>query len=387
LNIKEEVSLMKKWLTTIQDSTGISPYIWSIFIILPFYFIFQLSSTFLIVAGILLTIFFYAIYRLAYGSKGWPVYLWTCLLILISCTMTSFFGYVYFAFFLAYFIGNLTNRIAFMTFYIVHLVSLLGTINYHLVLQNEQFLKQLPFVIIIIISSIFLPISIYNRKKHGQLEEQLAFANKRISDLIVQEERQRIARDLHDTLGQKLSLIGLKSDLAGKILIKDPEQARVELKDIQRTARTALNEVRNMVSQMRGIRLKEELVHVKQLLDAAGVQLIQNQKTPLANVSLFVENILSMCLKEAVTNVVKHSGASLCRIEITQTKDEIVISVSDNGKGIVVEEGNVKGNGLLGMRERLEFVNGNLEISSDNGTTIKVKVPNVVKQLEKEVLS
>ena len=145
------------------------------------------------------------------------------------------------------------------------------------------------------------------------MEEQLAFANRRISDLIVQEERQRIARDFHDTLGQKLSLIGLKSDLARKIIEKDPEQARSELKDIQQTARTALNEVRKMVSNMRGIRLKEEINHVKQLLEAAEIELIVEGES-FSKVSLFVENILSMCLKETVTNIVKHSQATTCQI-------------------------------------------------------------------------
>src|SRR5690606_26094106 len=143
---------------------------------------------------------------------------------------------------------------------------------------------------------------------------QLEYANKRIADLVKQEERQRIARDLHDTLGQKLSLIGLKSDLARKLVYKNPEEARNELRHVQQTARTALNEVRNMVSQMRGIRLKEELVRVKQILKAAEIELIIEENCKLSNVSLFLENILSMCMKEAVTNVVKHSKATLCTI-------------------------------------------------------------------------
>ena len=91
---------------------------------------------------------------------------------------------------------------------------------------------------------ILLPVSTYNKNKEDNLQGQLEEANKRISELVKLEERQRISRDLHDTLGQKLSLIGLKSDLANKLITKDPHQARIEIKDVQMTARIALKEVR-----------------------------------------------------------------------------------------------------------------------------------------------
>ncbi|CEH28651.1 histidine kinase [Aneurinibacillus migulanus] len=375
----------KRYIKSLKN-TGISPYIWSVFSILPFYFIFESSSNSEIIVGILLTILFFISYRFAFISKGWSVYLWTCILISISITMTILFHYVYFAFYIAYFNGNIKDRFAFITLYIVHLVSTTISINYNVVLQEQLFLKQIPFIIIIWISVILLPFNIYNRKKQGQLEEQLEDANKRISELVKQEERQRIARDLHDTLGQKLSLIGLKSDLARKLIYKDPEQARSELKDVQQTARTALNEVRKMVSQMRGIRLKEEIVCVKQILEAAQINFVSEQEVTLTNVSLFVENILSMCMKEAVTNVVKHSGASSCYITIQQSWNEIVITVRDDGIGIVADDDLAKGNGLLGMKERLEFVNGRLEIIAQEGTTIIIKVPNVIKQTDREEL-
>jgi len=267
---------------------------------------------------------------------------------------------------------------------VIHLVSTTVTININFIIQDELFLEQLPFIIIIWISVILMPFNIYNRKQREQLEADLAFANKRISDLIVQEERQRIARDLHDTLGQKLSLIGLKSDLARKIMEKDPEQARSELKDIQQTARTALNEVRKMVSNMRGIRLKEEIIRIKQILEAARIKYEIEKDLSLSNVSLFAENILSMCLKEAVTNIVKHSQATTCHVSITQNDNEVAIKVSDDGVGIASEDIFDKGNGLLGMKERLEFVNGNLEVLSENGngTTVIIKIPNVIKQSE-----
>ena len=370
----------------LEKFSGISPYIWSSFSILPFYFIFQSSSTKEIIAGIVLTIIFFFAYRLAFISKKWPVYLWTCILIGISITMTILFQFVYFAFYIAYYNGQIKNRIAFLTLYLIHLAATTISINYNVVLQEKLFLKQLPFVIIIWVSVILLPFNIYNRKKQGQLEEQLEDANKRIAELVKQEERQRIARDLHDTLGQKLSLIGLKSDLARKLIYKDPEQARSELKDVQQTARTALNEVRKMVSQMRGVRLKEEIIRIKQMLQAAQIDLIAEEELTLTNVSPFLENLLSMCLKEAVTNVVKHSKACTCRIAIRQSWNEIWITVQDDGIGIVESQDLAKGNGLLGMKERLEFVNGSLEICSEKGTALIMKVPNIVKQTVKEEL-
>lgn len=375
--------MIKRYMT-FQKNSGISPYIWTILCILPFYFIFQTSSPIKIIVGLILTILFFIFYRIAFISKGWPVYLWTFILIGISITSTSLFSYVYFAFFLSYFIGNIKERITFLTLYFIHLISTSASINFSIVQQDELFLKQLPFVIIIWISVILLPFNIHNKKEMGQLEEKLEDANKRISELVKLEERQRIARDLHDTLGQKLSLIGLKSDLARRLITKDPEQARNELKDVQQTARTALSEVRKMVSSMRGIRLKDEIVRVKQILKAAEIDFEGNQDISIKNVPLLTENILSMCLKEAVNNVVKHSGASSCSISIEQSWKEMVMTIHDNG--VFKSEGDkeLRGSGLLGMKERLEFINGSLELLTKEGTTLVIRVPNDVKPLNKE---
>ncbi|MEG9297748.1 sensor histidine kinase [Mangrovibacillus sp. Mu-81] len=368
----------------IQKSSGISPYIWSIISILPFYFIFQSSSTIEIIVGITLTILFFIFLRLAFLSREWPVYLWTSILIAISITMTIQFNFIYFAFYIAYYNGNIKNRIAFLTLYIIHLVLTTASINYKFVEQEDLFLSQIPFILIIWISVILLPFNIYNRNKQGWLEEKLEDANKRISELVKQEERQRIARDLHDTLGQKLSLIGLKSDLARKLVYKDPEQAKTELKDVQQTARTALSEVRTMVSQMRGIRLEDEIVRIKQILAAAEIELIIDDTSNIPDTSLFLENILSMCLKEAVTNVVKHSGATTCEITVEEHDNELTIKVKDDGIGVQKDQDLSKGSGLRGMEERLDFVNGTLEIISDHGTSLIMRVPKVIKQIDRE---
>jgi two-component system sensor histidine kinase DesK len=219
------------------------------------------------------------------------------------------------------------------------------------------------------------------------LQGQLEDANKRISELVKLEERQRIARDLHDTIGQKLSLIGLKSDLTGKLIDKQPYRARKELSDIQQTARSALKEVRELVTQMRGIRIEDELVRIQQILKAAHIELTIEGDPKLKQISLISENVVSMCLKEAVTNVIKHSGASKCVIKFEPSSTELMVTVHDQGVGLSTVLHASKGNGIRGMRERLEFVNGGLEIVQQEGTMVVIRVPNVSMQSEQEVKS
>ncbi|WP_409252981.1 sensor histidine kinase [Bacillus sp. SCS-153A] len=373
--------MFKRYLA-FQRNSGVSPYIWIILYILPFYFIFQSSSMIIIITGTILTILFFVFYQIAFFSKGWLVYLWTFILIGISTASTSLFSYVYFAFFLAHYIGNIKERKTFLILYFAHLIATTISINITIIQDEAFFIKQFPFVIIIWISVILLPFNIHNRNERGQLEEKLEDANKRISELGKLEERQRIARDLHDTLGQKLSLIGLKSDLARKLINKDPERAKGELKDVQQTARTALNEVRKMVSSMRGIRLEDELITVSKILKAAEIEFSGIKKVELKNVSLLTENILSMCLKEAVTNIVKHSGATRCELTIDQTWKEITMVIKDNGAFRETAADERKGHGLVGMRERLEFINGDMRLVKNGGTTLIITVPNDVKQTE-----
>lgn len=377
---------MRNWYHIIPRNTGLSSYAWIIFCILPFYFIFRSSTTLEIIIGIMMIVIFFATYRLSFLSAGWPVYLSVSIEMAISLVMTLFFGYVYFSLFLAFYIGNLEHKIGFITLYIVHLVTTVAAVSIGFFTQSETFFMQIPFIIISVIGVILLPFNMYNRNKQEKLEGQLKDANKRISQLVVMEERQRIARDLHDTLGQKLSLIGLKSDLAGKLISLNPDSAKTEINDIHQTARTALKEVREMVSDMRGAKLEDEIEHVKQILKAAQIEFILKGDMTLKNIPLLVENVLSMSMKEAITNIVKHSKATTCTIVIKQLPKELIITIHDNGIGISNEADSYQGNGLQGMRERLEFVNGRLDIESSDGTTLTIKVPHVIIQTKEEEL-
>ncbi|MDF2679410.1 MAG: sensor histidine kinase [Brevibacillus sp.] len=376
---------MQKWYQILHKNTGLSPYVWVVFYILPFYFIFRSSSTYEVVIGIVMILMFFICYVLSFLSKGWAVYFWTSLQIIISIAMTVLFGYVYFSLFLAFFIGHIQNKIGFFILYTVHLISTVVTIYLSFLSKNTEFFNQLPFVLVSLVAVILLPVTTYNWNKGEKLQGQLEDANKKISELVKLEERQRIARDLHDTLGQKLSLIGLKSDLASKLINKYPGRAQTELEEIRQTARIALKEVREMVTQMRGTRLEDELFRVKQITKAAEIDFVLEGDPNLQNTSLMTENVLSMCLKEAVTNVVKHSGATTCSVVIEPSRTDLLLKVRDDGIGMAAECAYIRGNGLRGMRERLEFVNGSMDIeSAKSGTTVVIKVPNVFKQPEKE---
>lgn len=368
---------MHKWYKIIPKSPWLSIYAWIIFCLLPFFFIFRSWSAVGISVGIGLLALFFISYFFSFKSKSGLVYMWLSFEIVISVIMTLLFGYVYFSIFTAIFIGNIRNNVGFFIMYGLHIAFTIGAVVAGFFIDLNLFLPQVHFIIITIIGVILLPFNLYNRGKRENLEGQLEDAKDRISELILHEERERIARDLHDTLGQKLSMIGLKSDLARRLIAKSPEAAERELVDIRQTASTALKEVRELVADMRATKLTDEMIRVRQILSAGEIELTVIG-TPPATGTLpsNMENVLSMCLKETVTNVVKHSEAIACEVEFKQMEDEIAIIVHDNGVGM--KEQQSASSGLKGMRERLEFVNGSLQIEEDRGTKLTIRMPIVI---------
>ena len=306
--------------------------------------------------------------------------MWISFEIVINVIMTLLFGYVYLSIFTAFFIGNIRNPIGFFIMYGLHIAFTVGAIVFGFFIELDLFLTQVHFIVISVIGTVLLPFNLYNRNKRESLEGQLVVARERISELVVFQERQRIARDLHDTLGQKLSLIGLKSDLAGKLVTRDPEAAQRELQDIRQTASTALKEVRELVEDIRMTKVKDELLRVKQILKAAEMDISIKGDPAFVDVPPLIENVLSMCMKEAVTNVVKHSYGTACELEFEQLQDVVIIRVKDDGIGIPGQGNNLPGSGLTGIRERLEFVNGILSIDVNEGTLVTIRVPIVIKR-------
>jgi two-component system, NarL family, sensor histidine kinase DesK len=184
-------------------------------------------------------------------------------------------------------------------------------------------------------------------------------------------ERERIARDLHDVVGHTLSLITLKSELAGRLLDaqRNAERARAEIEDVQRISSHALNDVRTTILGDRSETIEAEFERAASTLRTAGIE-VECLREPVRLGSTH-ESILGLALREAVTNVVRHAGASRCCIRLLQTSQTCVLEVQDDGRG---GEGS-EGQGLRGMRERIEALGGSVLREMTTGTRLTVSLP------------
>ena len=199
--------------------------------------------------------------------------------------------------------------------------------------------------------------------------ERLLRAQEEIEHLAKVAERERIARDLHDILGHTLSVVVLKSELAGKLMASDAGRARREIGEVEQIARKALAEVREAIRGYRADGLLEEIARARQTLDAAGVRL--DYRADGVRLEPAQESVLSLVLREAVTNILRHAGATHCRLEIAADGRGTVLRLADDGRGAIEREGN----GIRGMRERVEALGGRLEIESSQGTRLTAAIP------------
>ncbi|MEV7968013.1 sensor histidine kinase [Sphaerisporangium sp. NPDC088356] len=193
-----------------------------------------------------------------------------------------------------------------------------------------------------------------------------------VARLAAGEERLRIARDLHDLLGHSLSLIVLKSELAGRLSDQGSPRAADEIRDIESVARLALQEVREAVTGYRQRGLSEELDNARAALDAASVAVtVRMAGTPLPDA---LDGLFGWAVREGVTNVVRHARASRCEIIVAYEGGAATLEIVDNGPHAGPYEA---GSGLCGLTERVEAVSGSVDAAShpDGGFRLRVLVP------------
>jgi two-component system sensor histidine kinase DesK len=213
----------------------------------------------------------------------------------------------------------------------------------------------------------------------GRANRELHATRRELADLAVDEERSRIARDLHDSLGHSLSVIALKSELARRLLPADTARADAELADVERVAREALASVRETVSGYRQPSLAIELAGARAALAAAGIE--GDVEPPPEDLPRDVDVVLGWAVREGVTNVLRHSRANRARIRVVCDGAAWSVEVIDDGRGAGAPGETLPagrpGIGLTGLRERAARLGGRVEAGPllGHGFRLLVTVP------------
>ncbi|WP_409062648.1 sensor histidine kinase [Streptomyces sp. SYP-A7185] len=186
--------------------------------------------------------------------------------------------------------------------------------------------------------------------------KELRSTREELARSAVEKERLRFSRDLHDLLGHTLSVIVVKAEATRRLAPRDLDAALGQVADIESVGRQALTEIREAVTGYREGSLATELDRARDLLDAAGIEaLVRQSGPPLAPQTAA---LLGWVVRESATNVVRHSGATRCEIEVAGTAERTRLLITDDGRGVGSAP---PGSGLTGLAERLAAAGGFLE--------------------------
>jgi len=184
-----------------------------------------------------------------------------------------------------------------------------------------------------------------------------------------------IRRVLRDLLGHSLSLIALKSELAGRLIEVSPERVQAEIRDIEQVTREALREAVNGYRQPDH---NAELYGARAALEAAGIECrIENR---IGKLTPTAEAALGWAVREGVTNVIRHSAAANCHIELSESPEAVQLTLVDDGTGpdqAMARQGDRSGTGIAGLHERFAALGGQVETSKhpEGGFRLSVQIP------------
>ncbi len=354
---------------------GLVPALWLIYTVFPIYYLIQLQNIKGLI-GLLLMGFFLCLYRDNFWTSkrhfSNVVMMTGIIFVFILCYNE---GFLYTALYISNSIAYLQSLKKFWFSYGLQILLSLSLFLMDLLDFKEglNYSYISPAMIMIIV----IPAIARYQMKWSETKQELAQANKQIEELIKQRERERIARDLHDTVGQTLSMITLKSEIAYKLVKKDVSKSESEMKEIHQISRTVLKQIREIISDLKYLSFSEEVSHSSNVLSEVGIYCRIEGSVNISGINQLYESILSYALKESITNVIRHSYATHCTIKIEESNENLILEVIDNGKTMLDDI--IKGNGLIGMEERVNMVSGEVVISSGepNGCSVKVIIPKV----------
>ncbi|HEU5470922.1 MAG TPA: histidine kinase [Actinophytocola sp.] len=236
---------------------------------------------------------------------------------------------------------------------VVASMGLLQTLN------SGQFGHRAADVAYVCISTAVVGLVVFGISRLAQLVTELHVARVEIAQIVVMQERLRFARDVHDLLGYSISAIALKSELAHRLVTKDPDRAGAEITDILSISRQALADVRTLSSNYRELSLADECRSAKWVLASAGIEVRMSLSEPALPVP--VGTVLATVLREGVTNILRHSKAERCEITVAQTGGTASIEIVNDGAGTLSPTADlIGGEGLRNLAARAGELGGAL---------------------------
>ena len=240
-----------------------------------------------------------------------------------------------------------------------------------LIITSIYQIQYITVLVIFYLVILIITLGNFKTKKDGALKNEIEEKNKYINTLIAEQERQRIGQDLHDTLGHVFVSLSLKSELAYKLIDKDQEKAKNEILAINQISKDTLIKVRNIIENLKSQSFEEEVQSIKNVLKDANIQFELKNIRKVNVLTPTKQSILSMILREAINNVIKHAKASKIYCEMIQEDNNLYLIIQDNGKGCNTTE-DFK---LKSIENRVQLLKGKLEIKSKNGMHIRIMIP------------
>ncbi|MGI2295313.1 MULTISPECIES: sensor histidine kinase [unclassified Paenibacillus] len=372
-------------------SEGVAPYFLLTNLIIPMYFLLHEPPSIQWLGFVLLGLFALLFRQFYFHAKWAPQILMTQVGILLILAAVFHPMYTFIGFMIAVPLSK--QRMPILLSITIVFPIIMGAIAVpYLAQAGSQFWIGLVPLFGVCILPYIIRTSIRFQQMSAQLRAETA------ERMAQQEERQRIARELHDTLGHTLSLIALKGEVVEKLVNRHPERAMQEAREIRETARAALKQMRELVTEMKVVYFTDEYKHAVSLCSTAGISLtlqyqsvsnpnpteigvgdaLLNNQLPLTPLQ---ETILAMCFRETITNVVRHSGAKKCNIHLDIQEGEVRVSVSDDGIGVDADQLYTSSNGIAGLRQRLVMIDGHMSLSSSpgKGTDVILHIPRVIR--------
>ena len=309
----------------------------------------------------LFTIAYLLIVYLKKAYSKWIPFLWFyTLAYIIFMTLTFQGGMMWFIFFnvnlLVWRFEDSISSYRFLSFLATLLILTLSSF-----LLTDDLGTHLLSMAILLFS-----LGMYYFQNRIRQERKMEEANRTINILSAENERNRIGRDLHDTLGHTFAMMSLKTELALKQMDKEQyDAARKNLEELNQISRDSMYEVREIVNKLKYRTVAEELLELERLFDLSDIVLAVDSSLDLDSLSPVSQSTLSMVLRELANNVIKHSQADSCQIRLSRNRG-IILEFEDDGCGFK----EVTGQELHSIRERLSLVDGDLEILSQSHPTI-----------------